>query len=237
MTEGRGARVQSLLALIAAQPANSPAQLALLSGASGRKGQKAKLIQLDAKPDALAQLSGSADAKAKPLVAALNVRISWPNKPGVIAPAAVKPLSAAEQKLFDAGKVTYTTFCAACHQPNGQGMEGLAPPLVDSEWVNGSPDNLPRILTNGLTGPLKVKGTSWSLEMPPIGAALTDEQVAGVLTYIRREWEHTASPISVEEVTKVRAQLKDRTKAWTMGELKQPSAPAKDANSSTQASN
>jgi glucose/arabinose dehydrogenase/mono/diheme cytochrome c family protein len=241
VTEHRNTRVQSLLTLIAAQPANSSAQLALLGGASGKiapKGSpKSKTLYFDAKPDALTKLTESADAKAKPLVAALDSRIAWPNKPGVPPAPVIQPLSAAEQKLFDAGKVTYTTFCAACHQPNGQGMEGLAPPLVDSEWVNGQVENLPRIVTNGLTGPLKVNGTSWSLEMPPIGAALNDEQVAGVLTYIRREWEHTASPVSVEEVTKVRSQHKDRTKAWTMDELKKLSAPAKRGGAPTQASN
>ena len=31
--------------------------------------------------------------------------------------------------------------------------------------------------------------------MPPLGSALTDEQIAAVLTYIRREWGQTASPV------------------------------------------
>jgi mono/diheme cytochrome c family protein len=98
-------------------------------------------------------------------------------------------------------------------------MDGLAPTLVDSDWVLGDATVLPRIVIHGLTGPIKVNGQTWSLEMPPLGAALTDEQVAGVLTYIRREWEHTASPISLAQVQKIRAEHKDRTKAWTAEEL------------------
>lgn len=236
MTERRSARVQSLLALIAAQPANSPAQLALLGGAGGKlqpKGTKYKLLYFDAQPEPLAKLSEFADAKAKPLLATVDARIAWPNKPGVPPPPVVVPLNAAEQKLFETGKQTYTMLCAACHQPNGQGMDGLAPPLVDSEWVVGKPDILPRVVIHGLTGPIKVNGTSWSLEMPPLGAALSDEQVAGVATYIRREWEHTASAVSVDFVKQIREKNKDRTKAWTGDDLKQflnppkPSAPAK----------
>ena len=48
---------------------------------------------------------------------------------------------------------------------------------------------------------------------------VTDEQIAGVLTYIRREWDHEASPVSVDLVKKIRAENKGRTDAWTDGEL------------------
>jgi mono/diheme cytochrome c family protein/glucose/arabinose dehydrogenase len=223
MNERRAARVEKLLKLISAQPANGPVQLALLEGASGKNaakgGPKPKLLYLTAEVPELAKLTEGADAKAKPLLAALDGRIAWPNKPGVPPPPVVKPLTAAEQQLFETGKQVYTTLCAACHQPNGQGMDGLAPSLIDSDWVLGREDMLPRIVIHGLTGPINVNGQTWSLEMPPLGAALSDEQVAGVTTYIRREWEHTASPVSVEQVKRLRSDHKDRTKPWTAAEL------------------
>ena len=31
--------------------------------------------------------------------------------------------------------------------------------------------------------------------MPPVGGALDDEQIASVLTYVRREWGQAADPI------------------------------------------
>ena len=98
-------------------------------------------------------------------------------------------------------------------------MEGLAPSLIDSEWVLGKPDVVPRIVMHGLTGPIKVDGVSWSLEMPPLGPALSDEQIAGVATYIRREWDHNASPVSLDAVKKLREDNKARTKSWTTEEL------------------
>src|SRR4029079_13918607 len=121
---------------------------------------------------------------------------------------------------FEGGKAVYSTLCVACHQPSGVGMEGLAPALVDSEWVLGKPEILPRILLHGLSGPIKVQGRAYSLEMPPLGPALTDEQIAGVLTYIPREWEHTASAVPVKLVTEIRESNKDRTTAWSGDELK-----------------
>ncbi len=237
MNERRSARVKKLLALIAAQPANSPAQLAMLDGASGKNAAKGapkfKLLYLESEASELAALAKTANAKAKPLVAAVDARVAWPNKPGVPPPPVIPPLTAEQQKLFDGGRTVYTTLCAACHQPTGTGMEGLAPALVDSDWVLGKADILPRIIIHGLSGPIKVNGQSWSLEMPPLGAALSDEQIAGVLTYIRREWEHGASPISVADVAKLREQHKTRTKAWTEAELRPPTKkPASDKTGS-----
>ena len=53
--------------------------------------------------------------------------------------------------------------------------------------------------------------------MPPLGAALSDEQVAGVVTYVRGAWEHTADPITVADVKKIRDEHNARTGAWTGG--------------------
>ena len=55
--------------------------------------------------------------------------------------------------------------------------------------------------------------------MPPL-PMLTDEDVAGVLTYIRREWEHTASAVETASVAKIRAESKDHAAMWTETELK-----------------
>ncbi|MEQ1853238.1 MAG: c-type cytochrome, partial [Chthoniobacteraceae bacterium] len=226
MNERRSARVKKLLETIAAQPANSPAQFAMLEGAAGKnppKGApKVKLLYLDSESPEIAQLMKLANPKAKPLVAAVDARVAWPDKPGVPPPPVIVPLTADQQKLFETGRTVYNTLCTACHQPTGTGMEGLAPALVDSEWVLGGHDVLSRVVIHGLSGPIKVSGQTWNLEMPPLGAALNDEQIASVLTYIRREWEHNASPVSVADVAKIRAAYKDRTNAWTMDELKKP---------------
>ena len=230
MTEKRSARVKQLLTIIAAQTKNSPDQLALLIGAAGKASAKAvgkpKLLYLDAEAPELAALTASADAKAKPLVAALDARVAWPNKPGFPPPPVIIPLNAEEQALFETGKTVYATLCGACHQPTGVGMPGLAPALVDSDWVLGNPKVIPRIIINGLSGPIKVGTQEWSLEMPPLGPALSDEQIAGVVTYIRREWEHTGSPMLPKDVAEIRAQHKDRTIAWSSAELAALEKPA-----------
>ena len=69
-----------------------------------------------------------------------------------------------------------------------------------------------RILLNGKEGSIGL--------MPPIGSALSDDQIAAVLTYVRREWGNDASPVDAAVVKDVRAQTASRTRPWTDAELK-----------------
>jgi mono/diheme cytochrome c family protein len=85
--------------------------------------------------------------------------------------------------------------------------------------VLGKTDVLARIVMHGLAGPVKVSGRTYNLAMPPL-PQLTDEDIAGVLTYIRREWEHTAGAVETKTVTAIREQEKGRLMMWTETELK-----------------
>jgi len=55
--------------------------------------------------------------------------------------------------------------------------------------------------------------------MPPVGSTLNDEQIAGVLTYIRREWGQDGSPVDAATVANVREMVAGRTRPWKHDEL------------------
>jgi mono/diheme cytochrome c family protein len=140
---------------------------------------------------------------------ALLARLTWPGKPDT-APAAA-PLTADEQKRFDAGREIYQSLCSACHQPDGRGQEKLAPSLLGSEFALGAGDIAIRIVLNGKEGTTGL--------MPPLGGVLTDEQIAASLTYIRREWGHTAAAVDAGTVKQLRTLTASRTRPWTADEL------------------
>ena len=54
--------------------------------------------------------------------------------------------------------------------------------------------------------------------MPALGV-LDDEQIAAVLTYVRREWGHPYAPVAPATVKSVRQETEKREDAWTMAEL------------------
>jgi mono/diheme cytochrome c family protein/glucose/arabinose dehydrogenase len=206
---GKAGPIADMLDLAANSPENRDTILKGLSK-SDSKSKTVKLVWLDKEPEHLKQLK---------LASSLANRLVWPGKPGAPAPPVIKPLTETQTALFEKGKTIYATLCAACHQPHGFGLDGLAPPLVDSEWVLGKPEVLARIVMHGLAGPVKVSGRTYNLAMPPL-PQLTDEDIAGVLTYIRREWEHTAGAVEVKAVSSIRDQEKGRMMMWTETELK-----------------
>jgi hypothetical protein len=66
---------------------------------------------------------------------------------------------------------------------------------------------------------VQIKGQPWNLAMPAMGAALSDEDLAATLTYIRQSWGNKAPAVSPDQVKAVRAQLTGRTQPWTAEEL------------------
>jgi mono/diheme cytochrome c family protein len=77
--------------------------------------------------------------------------------------------------------------------------------------VTGNPAVTTRILLAGKDGPAGM--------MPPFGATLTDEQIAAVLTYMRREWGHTAPPVERVDVREVRGLTAHYKAPYTEEEL------------------
>ena len=112
-----------------------------------------------------------------------------------------------DEAVMATGKAQYLV-CAACHGQNGEGVPGLAPPLANSEWVNGPVSNLIRIQMRGLSGPITVNGVDYNL--PVAMAALnyqTDEQMAAVLTYVRNSFGNKAPAVKPEQVKMLRSEI------------------------------
>ncbi len=116
-----------------------------------------------------------------------------------------------EKGLLETGAQTYNIYCATCHQTNGKGDGTRFPPLSETEWVtaNRGPNRkrLISLLLNGLEGQIEVNGVAYNGIMPA-HSFLSDAEVAGVLTYIRKSFGNNAASISAAEVAQVRKDLK-----------------------------
>jgi mono/diheme cytochrome c family protein len=104
------------------------------------------------------------------------------------------------------GREIFMRICAACHQKDGDGKDGVAPPLVGSEWaLTPVQSRAVRIVLNGVSGPIHVRGRDWNLAMPPWRENLNDDQVAVVLTFIRTQLgTNRAAAIAPEAVGVIR---------------------------------
>jgi len=220
--EGRTDRLERLLELVA-RPEGLVAwqHTALLEGAlAGRPpgpDGKPSFLVLARKPEAAEQLLVFEEEGARDLARELYGHLLWPGRSDVAAPV-IRPLEADELERFDAGCSIYAQICAACHQTSGLGDEGKAPPLRYSEWVLGDPERLAALVVSGMQGPLTVRGRTWNLEMPAF--VETDQNVAAVLTYLRREWGHGVEPVTASQVARARERCAEHTGSWTEESLR-----------------
>ena len=119
-------------------------------------------------------------------------------------------LKGPELSMFEKGKEIFSRdgYCATCHQPDGLGLSASGfPPLAGTKWVNGNEERLIKIVLKGLLGPITVNDKDYAGQVPmtPFGAMLDDQEIASVLTYVRKSFGNKASAISAEKVKEVRA--------------------------------
>jgi mono/diheme cytochrome c family protein len=165
-------------------------------------------VTLPAEPTALTSMAAGTDDLAT-LAKGVAAKLNWTGKPAP-PPPTVAPLTADEQKRFDQGKEIFANLCAGCHNPDGQGKEKVGANLVTSKYVQANVAFPIRIVTSGKEGPIGL--------MPPLYPALSDAQIAAALTYVRREWGHTASAVSETDVRETR-QASTHKGPWTETEL------------------
>ena len=112
-------------------------------------------------------------------------------------------LTQAEQ--IEAGKALFAGTCSTCHQANGQGMEGVFPPLAKSDYIAADPKRVPTAILHGLVGAVKVNGKDYNSNMPPM-SQLTDDEVANISTYVLNSWGNPGGRVTKAEAAAIRAQ-------------------------------
>ncbi len=132
-------------------------------------------------------------------------------------------LSDEAKKLFTKGQEVYFRegHCVTCHQPNGAGLDPAFPSLVKSPWVADDTDRLIKLSLYGMMGPLELNGKKYDGQVPmtPFGGMLKDEEIAGVLTFVRNNFGNQADPVSAAQVKAVREATKGRLMFYNTEEL------------------
>lgn len=97
------------------------------------------------------------------------------------------PLS--DAALIEMGRTLYTSNCAPCHQPNGEGNLSTFPALNRNPFVTVSDP----------TGAINTVMHGRQL-MPAFESTLSAQEVAAVLSYVRSAWNNQAPVVSESQV-------------------------------------
>jgi len=102
----------------------------------------------------------------------------------------------------------YIAQCSACHQPDGDGLPGVFPPLKGSAVVNkdDATKHIQAVL-NGMQG-ARVSGVVYASAMPPFSGTLNDADIADIINFERRSWGNHGQPVTAAQVAAARAKPK-----------------------------
>ena len=122
-----------------------------------------------------------------------------------------------------AGAKMFHQICAACHGTNGQGIDGLAPPLMNSEHV-AIAKRLALIVLHGLEGPVHVNGERYVLNLAMPGLirndAISDKDIADVVSYVSNAFSNSPQSLKPETIKELRAVKSETGKEFTEEELR-----------------
>ena len=116
-----------------------------------------------------------------------------PTRLTIIAALALSSLAGAASA--QTGESLFGDNCSACHQANGQGVQGAFPALAGDPFVTGDPDALVGVVLKGRGG------------MPTFKDDLKDADIAAVLTYVRGTWGNKAPAVTPAQVAAGRAKI------------------------------
>ncbi len=141
----------------------------------------------------------------------LSVLMSFQTAPkkAVTTQPATKPAAADDiTTIMARGKAVYLQQCLACHQVDGGGVPHLNAPLDGATAVVGKDKvKLINIVLKGMSDRVEIDGEYYSNNMAP-HKELSDQQIADVLTYVRKSWTNKATAVTPAEVKAVRAKIK-----------------------------
>lgn len=107
--------------------------------------------------------------------------------------------------LRSLGKTIYDANCATCHGANGLGKPPDYPTLAGNQSIQmASAVNAIRMVLNGGYPP-GTAGNPMPYGMPPFAQALSDDEVAAVVTYIRTSWGNHGTAISARQANELRS--------------------------------
>jgi mono/diheme cytochrome c family protein len=107
--------------------------------------------------------------------------------------------------VAERGAKIYGDRCAQCHGDKGEGVPGAYPGLAGNRAVNlPVTANLVQVVLGGGFPPATA-GNPRPFGMPPYATALTDQEVAAVISYIRMSWGNRSGTVSERDVARQRS--------------------------------
>lgn len=107
-----------------------------------------------------------------------------------------------------AGAELFGKYCVACHQADGEGIPGLAPPLVGAlkkvAEVDLGRTYIAHVLVSGMAGTIKTRVGKF-IGVMPSQAALSDHELAAIASYVLSAFNDSPVALKAEGFAALRS--------------------------------
>jgi len=103
------------------------------------------------------------------------------------------------RQYINEGERLYNLHCANCHQPEGDGLAKLYPPLKNSDYLINDIGRAICIIKNGQEGEIVVNGVQYNQPMPA-NPRLTNLEIAEISTFLMTVMNDSIRLVRVDEV-------------------------------------
>ena len=125
------------------------------------------------------------------VVVVLSSLISFQQKPKI-------DLAASSER----GKGVYERYCVSCHMDQGEGIEGVFPPIAKSDYMMADKKRAIKQILYGANEKMTVNGKDYEAEM--VGFDITDEEISDLMNYIYNSFGNKGGVITPADVKSAR---------------------------------
>ncbi len=108
--------------------------------------------------------------------------------------------AACKDNPYGKGMRIYQQHCAVCHADDGNGLQGLIPPIRQSDYLAQHQDDLACIIRHGLSEPITVNNQLYDMQKMPPNDKLNEIAITNLINFISNAWGNQADFVTVEKI-------------------------------------
>jgi len=105
-----------------------------------------------------------------------------------------------ESNPYGKGMKIYNDQCAVCHNEDGNGLQGLIPPIRQADYLLNHQDDLACIIRHGLDTTITVNNVVYDMQQMPANDNLDEIAITNLINFINNAWGNKGKFVTTEKV-------------------------------------
>jgi len=105
-----------------------------------------------------------------------------------------------DRNPYGKGMKIYNEHCAVCHADDGTGLQGLIPPIKNSDYLIKHQDDIACIIRHGLDSTITVNNVVFDAQKMPANEILDDIAITNLINFINNAWGNKGKFVTTKKI-------------------------------------